>query len=269
MSTKVIQQGMEQHEIFHKGKRIHLLDELRGLAILLMIIYHAFFTIGYLYNIPLGQKLLVFFEPAEPFFAGLFIFICGISCHLSHNNWKRGGILLVIALGITAVLWIFMRDEIILFGILHFLSFAILLYALVRPLFDKISPFVGLLVCVILLIVTWWVPAYEGSFFGIRGLFEWPLPQTLTTNPWLYPLGFSYIDCSDYFPILPWIFCFFAGSFCGVWVKEGRVPSFAYSKHVPAIAFVGRHTLLIYVVHQPIIYALCYLIMILVKSFSR
>lgn len=244
---------------------IYLLDELRGLAIILMVIYHSFFTIGYLYNIPLGVKLFAFFEPAEPFFAGLFIFICGISCHLSHNNWKRGGLLLLIALAITAVLWVFLRDEIILFGILHFLAVAILLYAVLSPLFNKIPPLAGLLISVLFFAITWWVPVYQGSFFGLKGLLEWPVPHSWLMNPWLYPLGFSYIDCSDYFPILPWIFCFFAGSFYGVWVKEGKIPSFAYPKHVPALAFCGRHTLWIYIVHQPIIYALCYLISLLVK----
>lgn len=269
MNTKIVRRGIAPQKPFEKGKRIHLLDELRGLAIVVMVIYHAFFTIGYLYDLPYGVNLFAFFAPAEPFFAGMFIFICGISCHLSHNNWKRGGLLMLIAAGITAVLWVVMPDEIILFGILHFLSVAILLYALLRPLLDRIPPLAGLLLCALLFALTWRVPVYHGSFFGIHGLLEWPVPPAWVANPWLYPLGFGYIPCSDYFPILPWIFLFFAGSFCGVWVRAGRLPSFAYRKHVPPLAFCGKHTLLIYVVHQPVIYALCYVVLFFMRTFAR
>lgn len=249
-----------------KFKRIYLLDELRGFAIVLMVAYHGFFTVGFLYNLSIGQKLFAFFEPVEPLFAGLFIFICGISCHLSHNNWKRGGLLLLVALCITVFLWLFLPDELILFGILHFLATAILLYALLRPLLDKIPPLTGLIICGLLLLLTWWVPDYKGSVFGIKGLLEWPVPKALTGQIWLYPLGFGSIECSDYFPILPWIFCFLGGSFCGVWARAGQFPSWTYPKRIPFLDFIGRHTLLVYIVHQPVIYALCALVSFIVKT---
>ena len=66
------------------------MDEIRGLCVLLMIFYHAFYTMSMLFHWELGTKLLVFFSPAEPFFAGLFILISGISSQLSHSNLIRG-----------------------------------------------------------------------------------------------------------------------------------------------------------------------------------
>ena len=88
--------------ISRKG-RIHLMDEIRGLCVLLMIFYHAFYTMSMLFHWELGTKLLVFFSPAEPFFAGLFILISGISSQLSHSNLIRGLKLLGVALALTLV----------------------------------------------------------------------------------------------------------------------------------------------------------------------
>ena len=81
-------------------RRIHFLDEVRGLDILLMVIYHVFYMAGWVFNLSWGRTLFLFFRPVAPFFAGIFVFLCGISCHLSHNNWKRGGMLALIAIGV-------------------------------------------------------------------------------------------------------------------------------------------------------------------------
>ena len=66
--------------------RIHLIDELRGFAIFCMVFYHAFYTVGVLFNIGWAMVLLNFFTPAEPYFAGLFILISGLACNLSYSN---------------------------------------------------------------------------------------------------------------------------------------------------------------------------------------
>ena len=93
--------------ISRKG-RIHLMDEIRGLCVLLMIFYHAFYTMSMLFHWELGTKLLVFFSPAEPFFAGLFILISGISSQLSHSNLIRGLKLLGVALALVIALALFL-----------------------------------------------------------------------------------------------------------------------------------------------------------------
>lgn len=237
--------------------RIHFMDEVRGFDLLLMIAFHAFYTAGWLFDLAWGRQLFLFFNPVAPFFAGIFIFLCGISCRLSRSNWKRGTILLGIAIGVSVFLWIFMRDEMIWFGILHFLAVAILLFAALRPLLDRIPPWAGIAACAALMLVTWWLPREQGGFFGIRGLFELPFPASIQSIPWLYPLGLARGTSADYFPILPWIFCFLAGSFVGVWAKSGRFPRWMYRCHARWLSWLGRHTLVIYVLHQPICYALC------------
>ena len=237
--------------------RIHLMDEIRGFDLLLMLVYHGLYTVGYLFGLPMAKTLFKFFSPAEPFFAGLFIFICGVSCRLSHNNWKRGGLLLGAALVISGGLWLVMREEMIWFGILHFLAVSILLFALFRPLLDRVAPVPGIIACALLMLITWWIPAYRGSLLGIKGLLAWPLPETVVSQWWLYPLGLGDGTSADYFPLLPWIFCFLAGTFTGVWAAQGRFPSFMYPSRLPWLSWLGRHTLLIYVLHQPVIYLLC------------
>ena len=69
----------EQTEKPKTRQRIHLLDELRGFAVFCMVFYHAFYSIGYFFNWDWGLVLLNFFSPAEPYFAGMFILISGIS----------------------------------------------------------------------------------------------------------------------------------------------------------------------------------------------
>lgn len=242
------------------SRRIYFMDEIRGFDLILMVFFHAFYVIGYIFNFWWGEALFRFFSPVEPFFAGLFIFICGISCRLSHSNWKRGCLLLLVSLGLSLFLYLFMPDEMIWFGILHFLSVSILLFALCRPLLNKIPPFAGILACALFFLLTWWIPPYHGSLLGIKGLISLSIPSSWVANPLLYPLGLGKGSGADYFPLLPWFFCFLAGSFTGVWAKQNRFPAFMYKSRLPWLAWLGRHTLVIYVIHQPVVYGLCLLI---------
>lgn len=241
------------------GARIHFLDEVRGFDLILMVFFHAFYVIGYLFKYSWGAWLFQFFNPAEPFFAGLFIFICGISCRLSHSNWKRGGLLALVAVGMSLFLYLFMREEMIWFGVLHFLAVSILLFALLRPLLDRIPPWAGLIGSALLLLLTWWVPVYRGSILGIKGLFGTDIPGWLVDIPALYPLGLGAGEGADYFPLLPWFFCFLGGSFVGVWAKQNRFPRWMYVSRLPWLSWLGRHTLAIYVLHQPVVFGLCWL----------
>ena len=76
-------------------RRNHFLDEVRGTEILLlMVIYHVFYMAGWVFNLSWGRTLFLFFRPVAPLFCrSISLFSLRISCHLSHNNWKRGGML--------------------------------------------------------------------------------------------------------------------------------------------------------------------------------
>ena len=75
---------------------------------------------------------------------------------------------------------------------------------------------------------------------------------------WLFPLGFvprSFYS-ADYYPPLPWIFCFFLGARLG-----GVVDWKKHDRPLPeALCLPGRHSLLLYLLHQPVLYGLVWLI---------
>lgn len=249
-----------------RPSRIHLMDELRGLAVFCMVFYHGFYTLGYLFNLPIGSFFFRFFMPAEPFFAGLFMFISGISSNLSHSNLARGLKLLALALALTAVTWIVVPEDLITFGILHFLSVCMILFGLLKPFADRLRfSWVPVYFCFFLFFLTRGIP--EG-ILGLGPGLGSPLPASLYTTAWAAPFGFPGpgFESADYFPLLPWIFVFAAGTFVGKLVPMNRFPAFAYRSRVPALQWLGRHALIIYLAHQPVIYGLCLLVQFLLKK---
>lgn len=233
------------------------MDELRGLCVCLMIAHHALFTLGYLFGVGWAMWLFDTLAWFSPFFAGVFILLCGVSCHLSHSNLRRGLRLLLIAVGMTVVLLIVMPGEVIWFGVLHFLAVALLIYAgLHRPL-DRVPARWALPLCAVLFCLFWHMPPKEGGYVGLFSLVLWRVPESLQAKAWLAPLGLGSFVSADYFPLFPWLFCFLAGTVLGRAVKSGRVPAALYRRRVPALAFVGRNALWLYLLHQPVIYGLC------------
>jgi uncharacterized membrane protein len=244
---------MDNTSVKEKRGRIWTMDELRGFAVVCMVFYHGFYSFAILFSNATALALLNFFSPAEPFFAGLFILISGISSCLSRSNLKRGLKLLVIALAVSLVTWL--MDTIIVFGILHFLSLSMILYGILQKWIGKIPFLWGLAGCVLLYVLTMHIG--EGRFAII-----FPLPASLYNQNWLCFLGIhngSFFS-ADYFPLFPWFFVFLSGTFLGRFAVQGKFPLFLYRKRVPCLCWLGQHALLIYIVHQPVIYLLAILL---------
>lgn len=252
--------------------RYHLLDELRGLAVLCMVVYHGFFSVSMVLNIPLSDRLIAFFMPAEPFFAALFIFISGICSTLSRSNLKNGLRLAVIALGITAVTVVGDRlldiNMSIFFGVIHLLACCLLLAALTDKLKVKYRfPKISLAVLALLFLITYDL-VFGSPFLPCLGLSELgvKMPYGFTGHPWLLLFGFPEPGIgamADYFPLTPWVFMFFMGACFANIRGRGVLPAFFAKKRVGFLGAVGRHSLIIYVVHQPVIFGLCYLTLFL------
>jgi uncharacterized membrane protein len=250
-----------------------------------MVVYHALYDV----NDVFGFHVWIFdyLSVLEPYFAGAFILLAGVSCRFSHSNAKRGLRVFGIAMVVTLVTVLFSvlvsPGQEIYFGILHFMGIAILLYALIRRPVDKIPPYVALPLYIVLFAVTYNMPwNYQ---VGLPGLFTLQLPvslayvsQTLVSNldaffrinlpAWvsgvvgLYPLGLPGADftSADYFPLIPWFFLFLAGTVIGVPIKDHKLPDKFYTARVPFFAAAGRNTLMIYVIHQPVIYVILLLL---------
>ena len=243
---------MPQSHSAGKPGRVLLFDELRGLSILLVVIYHGAFDLIAVYGVripifdaPLLQKFL------QPLFAGLFVFISGAVSRYSRSNLRRGlacfacGLLITLVTGLLPMV----PDR---FGILHLLGASMVLFALLRPLLDRIPTAAGFLLFFTLFFFCRRVP---DGVFGFPPLAA-QLPESwYTASPWLFPLGFPqpWFESADYLPILPWTLLFFAGSYLGGWARAGRLPSFCYRGRLPALQTVGRKSLWIYLLHQPVL----------------
>ena len=242
-----------------RGSRIHLLDEIRGISIILMVIFHALYTMAFMFNFSFASELYYFFLPISIWFAALFVLISGISCRLSHSNLKRGGKLLAISIGLTAVTWFLdaklgFSNTVIWFGILHLLSLSMLIYGLLSKWLDKIHPIISTVIFGLLFAITMHIDDGYLAF----GQYVFKVPEVLRNCKYLFPIGIVSPDfySADYYPLFPWLFLFLIGASIGRWFKGGKLPEFFYNEHIRPVAYCGRHTLIIYLAHQPLIYGI-------------
>lgn len=241
-----------------RSKRVELLDELRGFAIILMVLYHAAYDLVAIF----GLDFPVFYSRPvqfiQTFIASLFILISGVACHYSRNNLKRGLIAFGFGMVLSVVTLLVLPSQRVMFGILHFLGIAMILFALLRKPLARIPAAAGVPIFVALFILTLYVP------YGTLGFppFAVELPAALYNVGFLFPLGFPAptFFSSDYFAIIPWFFLFLAGSFLGIYIKEGKMPAFAYRSHAPLFAKAGRYSMWIYLLHQPVIYGIFWVV---------
>ncbi len=243
-----------------RNPRIPLVDEMRGLAVFCMVFYHLFFVLDHFFHFAIGRVLFDFFQPLQPLFAAVFIVISGVSSRFSRSNFRRGGILLAVSIGFTAfTVYVFPLLQIngaqIYFGILHLLSVSMLLFACLRPLLDKLNPHLGFFACLLLFVL---FSNVERGWFGLGGPLKCAYPLWLYRSDLLMPLGFHThsFTSADYFPLFPFVFLFFAGSFLG----RLRTPDWAYKSRIPPLALLGRLALPIYFLHQPLAYGISMLV---------
>jgi len=243
-------------------KRVGLLDEIRGFAIICMVVYHVMFNLNSIY----GVKVPIFFESwfniIRSIFAGAFIFISGSVCRFSRNNLKRGVQCFFLGMLITFVVGLIQPEFAVHFGILHLLGISMMIFALAEPFFNFVPPLIGIVIFGFLFFFLYNVPTItyvdkvvqSYGYIGFDGLFKIELPESLYKAGVLLPLGFTkpYTKYGDYFPLIPWFCIFAAGSFFGVYARDNRLPSFFYKTRIPFLATTGRYTIWIYMLHQPI-----------------
>lgn len=239
--------------------RYALLDELRGFLVLCMVFYHGFLSIYNLLRLDFAEKLFDFFTPVEPFFAGTFILLSGMMCGFSHSNLLRGAKCFAVGLIISAVTFLApesLGDNIFIrFGILHLLGFSMMFCGLMNFAFKRTNKWVGLTLALLLFFVFLGVPNDYPDVVGIRNV----IPTEWYSNKDLFPFGITApgFESGDYFPIFPWTFLFVAGYFLYKFNIPQKYNKIFAPKRIKPLGFLGRHALLIYIVHQPIIYIIC------------
>ena len=240
-------------------KRFWEVDSLRGLAIIMMITYHFLFDLTFfgIYSFDVYSGFLWVFARITAF---TFIFIMGVSLTLSNSRaqitgkyreWglfkkylKRGLKIFSLGLLITLTTWIFIPQEFIIFGVLHFIGISIILsYVFLKSKYLNLFLGIGLILLGI----------YLGNF-------------TFDFN-WLVWLGFipNNLDTVDYFPLIPWfgvvlIGLFFGGLLYKNYQRQFKIPDLSKNYFVKIFSFLGRNSLIIYLIHQPILIIILYLL---------
>lgn len=235
--------------------RLYLIDFLRGFTIINMILYHAVWDMVYLldFNIPWFKGNPGFIWQQAICYS--FILISGFCINLSKNGFKGGIVVFICGIIVSAVTFLFMPENSILFGILTFLGSAMIVTVLfIKPL-KRVNSFVGLIINILLFII---LRHLNDGYIGLYDIFTVQIPVFLYNGYFASFIGFtdkSFIS-ADYFSILPWIFLFLTGYYFGRIVKieeKGKEYGFLKMK-IPILNYIGQHSLIIYLVHQPILY---------------
>jgi uncharacterized membrane protein len=254
----------------NKKDRAFELDAMRGLAVIGMIFYHFIFDVRHMMgvNVFAFQDEIYFNDLIRPTMTLTFVVVSGISSCFSRSNAKRAlKILLVSIIFSTAMAvasQILKMDLYVFFNVLHLLTVSTAGYALFqfferkylarRTLSDSetkahqgrtITFFIVL--AALILFFDRLTTLYYGQVNGY----------------WLLPLGFlpkDTISMGDYLPIIPWLGFFLIGLVIGRVAypdKKSLFPSASEGirKLISPVAFLGRHSLIVYLLHQPVFLA--------------
>lgn len=199
----------------------------------------------------------------------VFLFIAGIMCNYSHNNFQRSAKYLLVAALIWIVTSYAMPSQAISFGIIYCMGASTLITAcLIKAL--KLIGITGerktkfcvacTAIFAVLFILCLQVP--QGYFgFGVYGGPRIEVPKVLY-NGWSSWLGFMSQDfhSADYYPIIPNTLLFLSGACIGYAVKLYGAHSWLRHLRCKPLEFVGQHALEFYILHQPVLLIICELI---------
>lgn len=240
-------------------RRIGLFDALRGLALVNMIAYHGVY-----------DWVSVFGRPAAWFtqtdcariwqqaICWTFLLVAGAVFDYSRHPARHGVIVLGCGLVLTAVTLLVIPSERILFGVLHLIGAAALLTALLRRALEHIPALPGAVGFFALFLLCRSVPRGVWGF----GPLSAELPAGLYQTSFLFPLGFPGpgFFSADYFPLIPWMFLFWTGLFLWRLLRPCFEEPLRGRTVCRPLEWLGRHSLLVYMAHQPVLMAAVFLL---------
>lgn len=232
-----------------KKERIFALDWIRGIALLGMILHHSLFAVeqvSYLFGVPIEFAFLRGwgFWILQELFVAVFLMISGICTAFSRNVLRRGLIVCAAATAITLATGVLLpaigvTGLEIWFGILHMFGISMVLYAL----FTHPKKGVAAATAAVLFIAYLMAVAFRGSDYAnwIRTIVGFP---------------FEGFYSADYYPLFPYILLFLVGTVLGPAVRDHRLPQKFYALRCKPLEWIGRHSLWIYLLHQPVIFGI-------------
>ncbi|SFB37180.1 Uncharacterized membrane protein [Rhizobium sp. NFR07] len=239
-----------------KSPRILLIDTLRGIALIAMATYHLTWDLEFFGYLDPGTATQGFFRIYARSIASSFLFLAGVSLVLAHGRtirwpsfWKRLAIVAGAALAISVATYVAFPHEWIYFGILHNIAVS----SVIGLLFLRLPLTSGILVPLLI------VAAMIANASIAPGILSSPAFDTR----WLSWLGFAELPprSNDYVPLFPWLAALLAGvAIARIALARGWNFRLAdIQRRDTLLAKAGRHSLIVYLVHQPVLIALVYL----------
>ena len=254
------------------NNRLYLLDTIRGMAIIGMIFIHVTYDLPGFFGIYPGYMYSDGYEFFCQCVRATFIFLSGYCACMGKRTLNRGLIVSAAGLLVTVVSIIARVDVPIFFGVLTLIGACMLLSVPFKKIINKKNAPVFIIVNLCLFIFTLHI---SNGYFGFLSnrLFQFPESWYRISNPvLLYPMAFlgfpgKGFDSSDYFPLMPWFFLFMAGfslyALCGEALKEKKFMSF----RLEPMAFLGKYSLWVYLLHQPVLMGIMTLIARILSNF--
>ena len=224
--------------------RYPAIDILRGIAILMMFVFHFCFDLKYFGVIDVDFTTHPFWLNFRRTIVSMFLLLVGVSLYLATRNGlntqrylKRLGLLIIYAALVSLGSYLMFPETFIYFGILHFITAA----SVVGLLFTRFYRF-NLVIGIALILLD---SFYSNVFFNSKAV-NW---IGLMTH-----LPFT----EDYVPLIPWFGVVLIGMFTGrMLFADNKPPAWICRQGMNnplarLLAFGGRHSIHIYMLHQPI-----------------
>ncbi len=232
----------------HSNNRIYILDLLRGIAVIGMVIHHSLVSYEIFFSQRVEFLYTDLFYTLQLIFVSVFLLVSGICTNYSRNTLKRGSIVFMAALLVSFVTCVVlpafdMHGLNIYFGILHMFGLSMILYALFKKMFDKIHTMLGVILFALLFIAYYLFYITEPTSNSYLLMIFGVLPNNV-------------VSYGDYYPLLPYFFLFISGTYIGKYIKNGRFPDWFYDLRCKPLECVGRYSLWIYILHQPVVFLL-------------
>lgn len=236
-------------------KRYHTLDGIRGLALINIIIYHAIWDLVHIFGFDWQWYRSHGAYIWQQVLCCTFILVSGFCRGLGKEWFKRGITVFLAGIVITLVTLIATPESRIIFGVLTLIGSCMLIQPLIEPLLKKCQPIIGFTISLFLFCLTRHIA--QGAI-GLGSLWHWKIPAGWYRNLLTAYFGFPSPDffSSDYFPLFPWFFLFITGYFMYRIAEKYQLLYLLKPSILKPVEWLGRHSLVIYMLHQPVIYLL-------------